>query len=72
MGSPLREGRLAVGPHRDVRELDVQYLLGDSTPDMVRRYSATYNSEKVARAHEAFSPADSLGQRPADLKGTTQ
>ena len=45
------------------RELDVQYLLGHSTPDMVRRYSATYNSEKAARAHEAFSPADRLGER---------
>jgi len=32
------------------RELDVQYLLGHSTPDMVRRYSATYNSENAARA----------------------
>src|SRR3972149_6538375 len=42
------------------RELDVQYLLGHSTPDMVRRYSATYNSEKAARAHELFSPADRL------------
>ena len=45
------------------RELDVQYLLGHSTPDMVRRYSATYNSEKAARAHELFSPADRLGER---------
>jgi site-specific recombinase XerD len=42
------------------RELDVQYLLGHSTPDMVRRYSATYNSEQAARAHAAFSPADRL------------
>ncbi len=45
------------------RELDVQYLLGHSTPDMVRRYSATYNSEKAARDHEAFSPADRLKER---------
>ncbi len=43
--------------------MDVQYLLGHSTPDMVRRYSATYNSEKAARAHEEFSPADRLGER---------
>jgi hypothetical protein len=48
------------------RELDVQYLLGHSTPDMVRRYSATYNSEKAARAHEGFSPADRLGERIAE------
>ena len=51
------------------RELDVQYLLGHSTPDMVRRYSATYNSEKAARAHEAFSPADRLGERLAGMSG---
>ena len=45
---------------QDARELDVQYLLGHSTPDMVRRYSATYNSEQAARAHAAFSPANRL------------
>jgi site-specific recombinase XerD len=45
---------------QDARELDVQYLLGHSTPDMVRRYSATYNSEKAARAHHLFSPAARL------------
>ncbi len=27
---------------------------------MVRRYSATYDSEKAARAHAMFSPADRL------------
>ncbi len=54
------------------RELDVQYLLGHSTQDMVRRYSATYNSEKAARALEAFSPADRLGERLAGVGvGTT-
>jgi integrase/recombinase XerC len=47
---------------QDARELDVQYLLGHSTPDMVRRYSATYNSEKAARAHHLFSPASRLHQ----------
>jgi len=49
------------------RELDVQYLLGHSTPDMVRRYSATYNSEQAARAHAAFSPADWLGAPASSL-----
>jgi hypothetical protein len=44
----------------EARELDVQYLLGHSTPAMVRRYSATYDAEKAARAHERFSPADRL------------
>jgi len=54
------------------RELDVQYLLGHSTPDMVRRYSTTYNSEKAARAHELFSPADRLGERLLDFSPTAQ
>ena len=51
------------------RELDVQYLLGHSTPDMVRRYSATYNSEQAACAHAAFSPADRLSAVPASAEG---
>jgi integrase len=42
------------------RELDVQYLLGHASPDMVRRYSATYNSEQAARAHATFSPVNWL------------
>ena len=42
------------------RELDVQYLLGHSSPMMVRRYSATYDSEQAAAAHAAFSPAGQL------------
>ena len=33
------------------------------TPAMVRRYSATYDAEKAARAHERFSPADRMGER---------
>jgi integrase len=49
---------------QDTRELDAQYLLGHSTPDMVRRYSATYNSEKVARAHCLFSPVPRLNGAP--------
>jgi integrase len=42
------------------RELDVQYLLGHSSPLMVRRYSATYDSEQAAANHILFSPADQL------------
>jgi integrase/recombinase XerC/integrase/recombinase XerD len=38
------------------RELDVQLLLGHSSPHMVRRYSASYNAEQAARRHPAFSP----------------
>ena len=45
---------------QDARELDVQFLLGHSSPDMVRRYASTYNVEQAARRHGAFSPADRL------------
>jgi hypothetical protein len=31
-----------------------------------------YNSEKTARAHEEFSPADGLGERLARFSPTTQ
>jgi integrase len=41
-------------------ERDVQYLLGHSCPEMVRRYAPTYNSEQAARRHAAFSPAERL------------
>lgn len=44
----------------DARELDVQYLLGHSSPDMVRRYSSSYRSEQAALRHYAFSPADQM------------
>jgi integrase/recombinase XerC len=43
------------------RELDVQYLLGHSSSVMVRRYSATYDSELAAANHASFSPAMQLG-----------
>lgn len=45
---------------QDARELDVQYLLGHASPDMVRRYASTYNSEQAARRHIMFSPAERL------------
>ena len=45
---------------QDARELDVQYLLGHSSPDMVRRYASTYTSEQAARRHASFSPAERL------------
>jgi integrase/recombinase XerC len=48
----------------DARELDVQYLLGHSSPDMVRRYASTYNSERAARRHASFSPANALPAVP--------
>ena len=44
----------------DARELDVQHLLGHSSPEMVRRYSATYGSAQAAQRHAAFSPGDGM------------
>ncbi len=69
----LEAGVPSVYPHRfrhtfatwairaQARELDVQYLLGHSSSAMVRRYSATYDSEQATLAHAAFSPAGQLG-----------
>jgi site-specific recombinase XerD len=45
---------------QDARELDVQYLLGHSSPNMTRRYASSYNSEQAARRHFSFSPAQRL------------
>jgi len=45
---------------QDARELDVQYLLGHASPDMVRRYASSYNVEQAARRHAGFSPAERL------------
>ncbi len=42
------------------RELDVQLLLGHSSPDMVRRYTSSYNAEQAARRHHEFSPVQIL------------
>jgi site-specific recombinase XerD len=65
-------GVAQVNPHRfrhtfatwairaSARELDVQYLLGHTSSLMVRRYSATYDSEQAAANHAAFSPASQL------------
>lgn len=50
---------------QQARELDVQYLLGHSTSQMLRRYTATYNAEKAAQAHELFSPGDRYQLAPA-------
>ena len=48
----------------DARELDVQHLLGHSSPEMVRRYSATYGSAQAAARHAAFSPGDGMLAQP--------
>ena len=44
----------------DARELDVQHLLGHSSPEMVRRYSATYGSAQAAERHAAWAPGDGM------------
>ena len=44
----------------DARELDVQYLLGHASPDMVRRSSSSSRSEQGALRHVNFSPADQM------------
>jgi hypothetical protein len=51
---------------QQAREIDVQVLLGHSTPAMLRRYTATYDAEKAAQAHASFSPADRLNGRLKD------
>jgi site-specific recombinase XerD len=72
----LQAGVAQANPHRfrhtfatwairaSARELDVQYLLGHSSSLMVRRYSATYDSEMAAANHTMFSPASQLLASP--------
>ena len=51
---------------QDAWELDVQYLLGHASPDMVRRYSSAYRSEQAALRHHRFSPADQMLGAPSE------
>ncbi|MCD6390903.1 MAG: tyrosine-type recombinase/integrase [Dehalococcoidia bacterium] len=44
----------------DKNVFNLQYLLGHSDLDMVRRYTATLGMEDALRAHEKASPADLL------------
>ncbi|MGY8733895.1 MAG: tyrosine-type recombinase/integrase [Pirellulales bacterium] len=44
----------------DARELDVQHLFGHKSLEMVRRYSASYQSEQSANRHVTFSPGDQM------------
>ena len=50
---------------QQAREIDVQRLLGHSTSEMLRRYTASYDAEKAAQAHASFSPGDRLATLPA-------
>lgn len=47
----------------DRNVFNLQYLLGHSDLEMVRRYTATLGMEDALKAHEKASPADALGVR---------
>lgn len=44
----------------DKNVFNLQYLLGHSDLDMVRRYTATLGMEDALKAHESASPADTM------------
>lgn len=43
--------------------MSLQYLLGHSSLEMVKRYLSSLNAEDAARAHQNYSPADNLRLR---------
>jgi site-specific recombinase XerD len=45
----------------DKNVFNLQYLLGHSQLEMVRRYTATLGMEDALKAHEKASPADIMG-----------
>jgi len=47
----------------DKNVFNLQYLLGHSELEMVRRYTATLGMEDALKAHEKASPADTMGLR---------
>lgn len=47
----------------DRNVFNLQYLLGHSDLDMVKRYTATLGMEDALKAHEKASPADLMGLR---------
>ena len=47
----------------DKNVFNLQYLLGHSELEMVRRYTATLGMEDALKAHEKASPADIMGLR---------
>lgn len=47
----------------DKNVFNLQYLLGHSELEMVRRYTATLGMEDALKAHEKASPADLMGLR---------
>jgi len=45
----------------DKNVFNLQYLLGHSELEMVRRYTSTLGMEDALKAHEKASPADTMG-----------
>jgi len=45
----------------DRNPFNLQYLLGHNSLEMVKRYTATLGMEDALKAHEAASPADTMG-----------
>ena len=68
----VRVGLEKANPHRfrysfatwaiasGARELDVQLLLGHSSPQMTQHYARAYDSEQAVEAHAALSPVGRL------------
>jgi len=46
------------------REIDVQLLLGHSSPQMTQHYARAYDAEQAMHAHAALSPVG-VAQLPA-------
>ena len=54
------------------RELDVQLLLGHSSPQMTQHYARAYDSEQAVAAHAALSPVGQLASTRALPEGEGQ
>ena len=54
------------------RELDVQLLLGHSSPQMTQHYARAYDSEQAVAAHAALSPVGRLASTRALAEGEGQ
>ena len=73
-----RSGLEKANPHRfrysfatwaiasGAREIDVQLLLGHSSPQMTQHYARAYDSEQAVEAHAALSPVGQLASTRVD------
>jgi len=50
------------------REIDVQLLLGHSSPQMTQHYARAYDSHQAVQAHAAFSPVAQLTSTPDSMR----